>query len=118
MSTLSPSRTSAVSPTAVDAADSGAAVIHLDPPRPARLSALRVGERGIVSGLDHDRAVACRLMEMGLLPGTPVEVVRVAPLGDPVEIRLRGYSLSLRRADTARVRLDVATRGSAPEPTR
>jgi ferrous iron transport protein A len=38
-------------------------------------------------------------MEMGLLPGTPIQVVRYAPLGDPIEIMLRGYHLSLRRAE-------------------
>lgn len=42
-------------------------------------------------------------MEMGLLPGTEVRVVRVAPLGDPVELRLRDYSLSVRRSEAARI---------------
>jgi len=47
-----------------------------------------------------------RILEMGLLVGTPVELVRFAPLGDPVEIRIRGYNLSLRKheADQIRVR--------------
>lgn len=40
-------------------------------------------------------------MEMGVLPGTPVSVVRVAPLGDPIEIELRSYSLSIRRREAA-----------------
>jgi ferrous iron transport protein A len=44
-----------------------------------------------------------RLMEMGLLPGTRIHVVRVAPLGDPLELRVRGYSLSLRRAEAAQI---------------
>lgn len=42
-------------------------------------------------------------MEMGLLPGTSVRVVRVAPLGDPIELRVRNYSLSVRRAEAARI---------------
>jgi Fe2+ transport system protein FeoA len=42
-------------------------------------------------------------MEMGLLPGTEVRVVRVAPLGDPIELRVRHYSLSVRRADAAEI---------------
>ena len=42
-------------------------------------------------------------MEMGLLPGTRVRVVRVAPLGDPLELRVRHYALSVRRADAARI---------------
>jgi Fe2+ transport system protein FeoA len=44
-----------------------------------------------------------RLMEMGLLPGTEVRVVRVAPLGDPLELRLRDYSLSVRRSEAAKI---------------
>ena len=42
-------------------------------------------------------------MEMGLLPGTSVRLVRVAPLGDPIELRLRDYSLSVRRSEAARI---------------
>ena len=51
------------------------------------------------------------LMELGLLPGTGVEVLRVAPLGDPIQILVRGCRLSIRRADAARllVQLDSAT---------
>jgi Fe2+ transport system protein FeoA len=44
-----------------------------------------------------------RLMEMGLLVGTPVELVRFAPLGDPVEIKVRGYHLSLRRHEAEQI---------------
>jgi ferrous iron transport protein A len=44
-----------------------------------------------------------RLLEMGLLVGTPIEVIRFAPLGDPVEIRIRGYNLSLRRHEAEQV---------------
>ena len=44
-----------------------------------------------------------RLMELGLVPGTPVEMVRRAPFGDPVEIRVRDVSLSLRRTETSRI---------------
>ena len=45
------------------------------------------------------RAIARRLMELGLVPGTRVSVTRVAPLGDPLELHLRNYALSIRRAD-------------------
>lgn len=44
-----------------------------------------------------------RLMEMGLLVGTPVELVRFAPLGDPVEIRVRGYNLTLRKHEAEQI---------------
>jgi len=46
---------------------------------------------------------------MGLLPGTVVEVLRMAPLGDPVELRVRGYQLSLRRAEAEVLELDEVT---------
>jgi ferrous iron transport protein A len=59
----------------------------------------------VVCGVEGARSVALRLMEMGLLRGTVVEVTRVAPLGDPVELRLRGYALSIRRAQAAQVRV-------------
>lgn len=42
-------------------------------------------------------------MEMGLLPGTRIRVIRLAPLGDPLELRVRGYALSVRRAEATRI---------------
>ncbi len=48
-----------------------------------------------------------RLMEMGLVPGTRIELVRFAPLGDPVEIRVRGYHLTLRKHEAAQVLVTV-----------
>ncbi|UJR80173.1 FeoA family protein [Sandaracinus amylolyticus] len=63
------------------------------------LADLRVGDEAVVSDVGGDRGVARRLMEMGVLPGTRVRIARVAPLGDPIEIRVRSYSLSIRRAE-------------------
>jgi ferrous iron transport protein A len=51
--------------------------------------------------------VTRRLLEMGLLPGTEVEVVRVAPLGDPIELAVRGYKLSIRRAEALAIDVDL-----------
>jgi ferrous iron transport protein A len=70
---------------------------------PTFLGALALGERAVVESLAIERPVARRLMELGLLPGTVVELVRRAPLGDPLEISLRGYRLSLRKSEAARV---------------
>ena len=67
------------------------------------LAELRAGERGCVQPATHDHPAAQRLLAMGLLPGTEVEVVQIAPLGDPVEIAFRGMKLSLRKADAAAV---------------
>ncbi|MCM5553987.1 FeoA family protein [Pleomorphomonas sp. NRK KF1] len=68
---------------------------------------LAVGDRAKVVGyMPGDRHLRSRLLEMGLTPATEFTVMRVAPLGDPIEIRLRGFSLSLRKAETAALKLE------------
>lgn len=67
------------------------------------LDHLKPGDRGRIDGVEGTDALVQRLMEMGLLEGEEVEVVGVAPLGDPMELRLRDYRLSLRRAEAARI---------------
>ena len=69
----------------------------------ASLADLRPGQAAEIVSIDCDRRMSRRLMEMGLLPGTQVRVVRVAPLGDPLELRLRDYSLSVRRKEAAQI---------------
>jgi ferrous iron transport protein A len=61
------------------------------------LTSLPVGSGATVAQINIPAADKPRLMEMGLLVGTPVELVRFAPLGDPVEIKIRGYHLTLRK---------------------
>ncbi len=61
------------------------------------LTSLSVGAAGTVTAIKVPNESRPRLMEMGLLVGTNVELVRFAPLGDPVEIKVRGYHLTLRR---------------------
>ena len=65
------------------------------------LDQLDPGERGVILRLAGDHGIVRRLMELGLVPGTLVEVVRRAPLGDPVELRLRQIHLSIRRSEAA-----------------
>jgi ferrous iron transport protein A len=67
------------------------------------LTSLHLGATGTVSEIKVDPANRARLMEMGLLVGTPVELVRFAPLGDPVEIKVRGYHLTLRRNEAEQI---------------
>ena len=67
------------------------------------LSSLPPGTAGTVTAITVAPEHKGRLLEMGLLPGTLVEVVRYAPLGDPVEIKLRGYNLSLRKHEAEQV---------------
>jgi Fe2+ transport system protein FeoA len=80
----------------------------------ASLDQLRRGERARVQALLGDDAVTQRLMEMGLLEDEEVEVIGFAPLGDPIEIRLHNYRLSLRRSEAARV---LVLTPDAPKPS-
>jgi Fe2+ transport system protein FeoA len=67
------------------------------------LDQLQVGQRARVEAVRGDDALVQRLLEMGLLEGEEVEVVGFAPLGDPMDVRLRDYRLSLRRSEAARL---------------
>ena len=67
---------------------------------------LPLGVDAVVRAVHCTRAVARRLMELGLVPGTHVRITRVAPLGDPLELRLRNYALSIRRADALSIEID------------
>ncbi len=63
------------------------------------LSGLRPGEKGVVQGLTGQASARQRLFEMGFVPGAPVKVVRLSPLGDPMEVVVSGYHLAIRRRD-------------------
>lgn len=65
-----------------------------------------VGQSGRIVDITGDDAVAVRLMEMGLTDGEEIELIGFAPLGDPIEFRIRGYRLSLRKAEAARVAIE------------
>jgi ferrous iron transport protein A len=73
------------------------------------LDQMRAGQRGVVESLQGDDGLIQRLLEMGLLEGEEIEVIGFAPLGDPMEIRLRDYRLSLRRSEAARVQVHAAS---------
>lgn len=72
------------------------------------LAQLKIGESGRVARVGAAGALKRRLMDMGLLAGVSVKVERVAPLGDPLEVSLRGYQLSLRAREAAAVELEAA----------
>ena len=67
------------------------------------LSSLAPGTAAKVTEIKVASTSRPRLMEMGLLVGTPVELIRFAPLGDPVEIKVRGYHLTLRRHEADQI---------------
>ena len=70
------------------------------------LADLRVGARARVVRIEGVDELSLRLMEMGLTPGVEVALLGVAPLGDPLELELRGYRLSLRKSEAARVEVE------------
>lgn len=72
-----------------------------------RLSELAVGQRGRVATIEGNDTIGIRLLEMGLTPGVELRLVGTAPLGDPLEFELRGYRLSLRKTEAARVHVTV-----------
>jgi ferrous iron transport protein A len=73
-----------------------------------KLSDLAVGASATVREFPQQGTAFIRLREMGLLTGTSVTLVRTAPLGDPIEIKVRGYHLTLRKVDAAHVLVEPA----------
>ena len=71
------------------------------------LAAIEIGTSVVVARIDGTDDIAMRLMEMGLTPGVSVQVIGTAPLGDPIEVEVRGYRLSLRRSEAARVEVET-----------
>ncbi len=71
------------------------------------LDRLAPGERGLIATIECEPAVARRLMELGLVPGTEVVMIRRAPLGDPLEITVRGVHLSLRRSEARQIHVSA-----------
>lgn len=67
------------------------------------LKDIRIGARAVIARLHGEGAVRRRLMDMGLIRGTEVEVRKVAPAGDPIELTVRGYELSIRKSEAEMV---------------
>jgi ferrous iron transport protein A len=67
------------------------------------LNELAIGGKARVTNVNGADEVSTRLMEMGLTPGAALTVLGAAPLGDPIELELRGYRLSIRKSEAARV---------------
>ena len=71
------------------------------------LSELKPKEKGKIAKVSAGGRVRQRLLDMGLVSGSEVEIERVAPLGDPVEVRIKGYHLSLRREEAVNIKVEV-----------
>ena len=67
------------------------------------LKDIKIGETVVVKRLNGEGAVKRRIMDMGITKGTSVYVRKVAPLGDPIEVTVRGFELSLRKADASSI---------------
>ena len=78
------------------------------------LAELEPGSEAVVIDVDDKGPIGRRLLDLGLLPATPVKVLRRAPLGDPSVYELRGYRLCLRKGDAARVRVRFAASEALP----
>ena len=77
-------------------------------PSSVQLSRLALGARATVRSFPAGGQAFLRLREMGVLPGVSIRLIRTAPLGDPLEIQVRGYSLSLRRSEADQVLVEPA----------
>ena len=69
------------------------------------LKELPVGQSGLITAVGGEGILRCRLLDMGLIPNTRVTVQKIAPMGDPMEIRLRSYELTLRMDDAAQIEI-------------
>ncbi len=88
-----------------DIEGAGARAARRDGRAETTLNALAHGTEARVVSIEGEGAVARRLMEMGVVPGAPVCVIKAAPLGDPIEVRVRGYHLALRRAEAQTIQV-------------
>lgn len=72
------------------------------------LSELKIGEKAIVKKLNiDDKQIRRHLLDMGITRGVEVKIKKVAPMGDPIDIELRDYELCIRKADLARIEVEV-----------
>ena len=72
----------------------------------SKLGDMRIGQRGRVVQISGDDEISIRLMEMGLIPGSEFLLLGTAPLGDPLELEIRGYRLSIRKSEAARIDIE------------
>ena len=72
------------------------------------LDQLRVGQSAVISSVGGEGAHRQHFLDMGVIPGAEITLVKFAPMGDPVEFRIHGYELTLRLEDAAKIGIDVA----------
>ncbi len=67
---------------------------------------LKIGQSGTISEVGGEGPLRLRFLDMGLIPGTKVTLQKIAPMGDPIQIHLRGYELTIRREDAMKISLE------------
>ena len=72
-----------------------------------QLSELKPKDKGIIKAIKGAGSLRRRLLDMGIIPGSPIEVVKLAPLGDPINLKIKGYLLSLRKDEAAGITVEV-----------
>lgn len=77
----------------------------MQPTETITLEKLKPGTNALVAGVDGEDVFRSRLSDLGFLPGTPITLIRKALFGDPIEVRLRGYHLAIRKKDAKKVLL-------------
>ena len=80
---------------------------HQDDKSVSTLTNLPIGQAGRVIAVSGTNRIARRLMEMGVIPGVAVQVIKTAPFGDPIEVRVRGYSLAMRRNEADAIEVSI-----------
>ena len=74
------------------------------------LDELGVGKSVTITKVGGEGPLRCRFLDMGLIPKTKVKLVKIAPMGDPIEIRIRGYELTLRKDDAKKIEIEEEKR--------
>ncbi len=71
------------------------------------LDQLGIGESGVIKTVGGEGPLRCRFLDMGLIPRTKVKMIKMAPLGDPIQIYIRGYELTIRKEDAEKIELEA-----------
>ncbi len=71
------------------------------------LNELKLNDKGIIKKLEAEGGLKKKLLEMGIIPNSPFEVTKIAPLGDPIDIKIKGYHLSLRKVEAQNILVEV-----------
>lgn len=71
------------------------------------LDKLPIGKSAVITSVGGEGALRCRFLDMGIIPKTIIRIRKVAPMGDPIELHLRGYELTIRKEDAMKIEVDM-----------